>query len=103
MCLYMKIVTQHVLHHVHTSLNVSVETQHTLIAHKNISARTGKRVSSETKTVMCNIYNYFNKLSSKGGIVISCVIRTIKAAMVIRTTGAVQVGALQLVRGSLHI
>ena len=42
-----------------------------LTAKESISARTGKHVSSETKTVMCNIYNYFNELSSKGGIAIS--------------------------------
>ena len=41
--------------------------------------RRGKQVHSKTKTVVCNIYNYFGEMSVKGGTAIGPVNRMVKA------------------------
>ena len=48
--------------------------------------RRGRRVRSETKKVVCNVYSYFEKQAKKGGVTISALICTVKAMGLSRAT-----------------
>ena len=53
---------------------------------RNIMFRRGRRVRSETKTVVCNVFSYFEKQAKKGRITSSPLIRTVHATGLSRTT-----------------
>lgn len=46
----------------------------------------GRRVRSETKTVVCNVYSYFEKQAKKGGVSNSPLSRTVEATGLSRPT-----------------
>ena len=46
----------------------------------------GRRVRSQKKKVLCNIYNDFEKQAKKGGVTIRFLIRTAKATGLSRAT-----------------
>ena len=57
----------------------------TLVSRDEMFPR-GKRVTSQTKQVVCNVYSCFEKQAKKGGLTIGPLSRTVKATGLSRAT-----------------